>query len=180
MIYNNSNSIKSLLLASNALKLMCDEFTSAEYNKMRAKGSASIARLVNEKVLTISKVETFEKEVPVSYWRQGRKDTVLVNDNGTPIDGISAYYYQCQPVAVKMALDLAFNNGRPLQTIEKEVGATEVVMCKRYFYTVNRNALSTLMEKEKKQLKKVVERKKKLAAEATKKYDAVFALYKAL
>ena len=179
MVYNNYYSIKGLKGAYEALKEMPPEFTSAEYNKARCKGSSTIQRLREAQVIKVVRVESFEKEVYVPVWRRGRIERVLVTDDGSPVS-ITEYDYRHSSVPIKMAIDLAFNNGHPLRVLDKKTEDTEVILCKKYYYTVDTQAFDRLFEREKKQFKRVVERKRKLLDKATNVYNKVANLYEAL
>ena len=179
MVYNNYYSIKGLKGAYEALKEVPPEFTSAEYNKVRCKGSSTIQRLKEARVIKVVRTESFEKEVYVPLWRRGRIERILVTDDGSPVS-ITEYDYRHSSAPIKMAIDLAFNNGHPLKVLDKETEDTEIILCKKYYYTVDTQAFDRLFEREKKQFKRVVDRKRKLLDKATNVYNKVANLYEAL
>ena len=102
-------------------------FTSKEYNANRPRGSALLDTLVNHKVVTIAKIETFEKEVDSCY---GAEYVLNVNNESImKLDDFKALPQTVQEMITKAA-----------GGIHIEYRDVETITCKRYYYQLNPEA----------------------------------------
>lgn len=102
-------------------------FTSKEYNANRPRGSALLDTLVNHKVVTIAKIETFEKEVDSCYGAE-----YVLNANNESIMKLDDF--KALPQTVQEMITKAAGG------IHIEYRDVETITCKRYYYQLNPEA----------------------------------------
>lgn len=102
-------------------------FTSKEYNANRPRGSALLDTLVNHKVVTIAKIETFEKEVDSCYGAE-----YVLNANNESIMKLDDF--KALPQFVQEMITKAAGG------IHIEYRDVETITCKRYYYQLNPEA----------------------------------------
>lgn len=102
-------------------------FTSKEYNANRPRGSALLDTLVNHNVVTIAKVETFEKEVNSCYGAE-----YVLNANNESIMKLDDF--KALPQTVQEMITKAAGG------IHIEYRDVETITCKRYYYQLNPEA----------------------------------------
>ena len=177
---NNYQDIAALAKALTALREMEGEFTRKEYEAKRIRHSTSIDRLVRLGILRKTRKEVFPLEVRVPYYYQGQVTVILTTDDGTVIIDLNPVDYQRFPVPVRKAIDIAYNNGKPLTVNKVKRGETETIMAERFFYRFDEDAFKTAMVKEKKHLASVLDRKQKAMEKAIKAFDNCKMLYESL
>lgn len=102
-------------------------FTSKEYNANRPRGSALLDTLVNHNVVTIAKVETFEKEVNSCYGAE-----YVLNANNESIMKLDDF--KALPQFVQEMITKAAGG------VHIEYRDVETITCKRYYYQLNPEA----------------------------------------
>lgn len=102
-------------------------FTSKEYNANRPRGSALLDTLVNHKVVTIAKIETFEKEVDSCYGAE-----YVLNANNESIMKLDDF--KALPQTIQEMITKAAGG------IHIEYRDVETITCKRYYYQLNPEA----------------------------------------
>ena len=105
-----------------------DTFTNRDYNEKRPCDSARLNKLKERGLVRIVKVETFTKEVELSFWKQG---DYIVNQQGEMIMEVDCY--NNLSASIKNAL-IKTNNNQPFFIVHK---TTHPITCKRYYYALD-------------------------------------------
>ena len=135
-------------------------FTSKEYNANRPRGSALLDTLVNHNVVTIAKVETFEKEVNSCYGAE-----YVLNANNESImklDDFKALPQFVQEMITKAA------GGAHI-----EYRDVETITCKRYYYQLNPEAYEKYLSNRVTEWRLAIEKKERQMAKLAREVDAL-------
>lgn len=135
-------------------------FTSKEYNADRPRGSALLDTLVNHNVVTIAKVETFEKEVNSCYGAE-----YVLNANNESIMKLDDF--KALPQTVQEMITKAAGG------IHIEYRDVETITCKRYYYQLNPEAYEKYLNNRVTEWKIALCKKKEKLAQLSKEIAAL-------
>lgn len=135
-------------------------FTSKEYNANRPRGSALLDTLVNHKVVTIAKIETFEKEVDSCYGAE-----YVLNANNESIMKLDDF--KALPQTVQEMITKAAGG------IHIEYRDVETITCKRYYYQLNPEAYEKYLTNRVTEWRLAIEKKERQMAKLAREVDAL-------
>lgn len=135
-------------------------FTSKEYNADRPKGAALLDTLVNHNVVTIAKVETFEKEVNSYYGAE-----YVLNANNESIMKLDDF--KALPQTVQEMITKAAGG------IHIEYRDVETITCKRYYYQLNPEAYEKYLSNRVTEWRLAIEKKERQMAKLAREVDAL-------
>lgn len=135
-------------------------FTSKEYNADRPRGSALLDTLVNHNVVTIAKVETFEKEVNSCYGAE-----YVLNANNESIMKLDDF--KALPQTVQEMITKAAGG------IHIEYRDVDTITCKRYYYQLNPEAYEKYLNNRVTEWKIALCKKKEKLAQLSKEIAAL-------
>lgn len=135
-------------------------FTSKEYNANRPRGSALLDTLVNHKVVTIAKIETFEKEVDSCYGAE-----YVLNANNESIMKLDDF--KALPQTVQEMITKAAGG------IHIEYRDVETITCKRYYYQLNPEAYEKYLSNRVTEWRLAIEKKERQMAKLAREVDAL-------
>ena len=135
-------------------------FTSKEYNANRPRGSALLDTLVNHNVVTIAKVETFEKEVNSCYGAE-----YVLNANNESIMKLDDF--KALPQTVQEMITKAAGG------IHIEYRDVETITCKRYYYQLNPEAYEKYLTNRVTEWRLAIEKKERQMAKLAREVDAL-------
>lgn len=135
-------------------------FTSKEYNADRPKGAALLDTLVNHNVVTIAKIETFEKEVNSYYGAE-----YVLNANNESIMKLDDF--KALPQTVQEMITKAAGG------IHIEYRDVETITCKRYYYQLNPEAYEKYLSNRVTEWRLAIEKKERQMAKLAREVDAL-------
>ena len=135
-------------------------FTSKEYNADRPKGAALLDTLVNHNVVTIAKIETFEKEVNSYYGAE-----YVLNANNDIIMKLSDF--KEQPKSIQEMITKAAGG------VHIEYRDVETITCKRYYYQLNPEAYEKYLSNRVTEWRLAIEKKERQMAKLAREVDAL-------
>lgn len=135
-------------------------FTSKEYNADRPKGAALLDTLVNHNVVTIAKVETFEKEVNSYYGAE-----YVLNANNESIMKLDDF--KALPQTVQEMITKAAGG------IHIEYRDVKTITCKRYYYQLNPEAYEKYLSNRVTEWRLAIEKKERQMAKLAREVDAL-------
>lgn len=135
-------------------------FTSKEYNADRPKGAALLDTLVNHNVVTIAKIETFEKEVNSYYGAE-----YVLNANNESIMKLDDF--KALPQTVQEMITKAAGG------VHIEYRDVETITCKRYYYQLNPEAYEKYLSNRVTEWRLAIEKKERQMAKLAREVDAL-------
>lgn len=135
-------------------------FTSKEYNADRPKGAALLDTLVNHNVVTIAKIETFEKEVNSYYGAE-----YVLNANNESIMKLDDF--KALPQTVQEMITKAAGG------IHIEYRDVETITCKRYYYQLNPEAYEKYLSNRVTEWRLAIEKKERQMAKLAREVNAL-------
>ena len=135
-------------------------FTSKEYNADRPKGAALLDTLVNHNVVTIAKIETFEKEVNSYYGAE-----YVLNANNESIMKLDDF--KALPQSVQEMITKAAGG------VHIEYRDVETITCKRYYYQLNPEAYEKYLSNRVTEWRIAIEKKERQMAKLAREVDAL-------
>ena len=133
-------------------------FTSKEYNADRPKGAALLDTLVNHNVVTIAKIETFEKEVNSYYGAE-----YVLNANNESIMKLDDF--KALPQTVQEMITKAAGG------IHIEYRDVETITCKRYYYQLNPEAYEKYLSNRVTEWRLAIEKKERQMAKLAREVN---------
>lgn len=135
-------------------------FTSKEYNADRPKGAALLDTLVNHNVVTIAKVETFEKEVSSCFGAE-----YVLNANNESVMKLNDF--KALPKSIQEMITKAAGG------IHIEYRDVETITCKRYYYQLNPEAYERYLTNRVAEWRLAIEKKERQMAKLAREVDAL-------